>query len=66
MTSDANFQADARAVIKWQIEIWNRLDKLKPRNMPNAAIPDQASNFNHQGNLMQDTLYNLDQTLQKQ
>ena len=46
LLSDANFQADARATIKWQIDIWNRLDKLKPRNMPNTAIPDQASEFN--------------------
>ena len=65
LTSNENFQADAREVIKWQIGIWNRLDKLKPRNMPNPAMPDQASNFNQQGNLMQDTLYNLDRTLQK-
>ena len=33
--------------------------------MPHSTIPDQTSNFNQQGNLMQDTLYNLDRTLQK-
>ena len=49
------------------MDSWNRLDKLKPKAMPNPAMPDQsqASNFNQQGSIMHDALYNLDRTLQK-
>ena len=33
--------------------------------MPNPPVSDQVSSFNQHGNLMHDTLYNLDRTLQK-
>ena len=66
LTSNEDFQNDAREVVKWQMDSWNRLDKLKPKAMPNPAMPDQsqASNFNQQGNIMHDALYSLDRTLQ--
>ena len=65
LLDNKQFVADSRAVVKWQLEIWNRLDKLKPNKMPNQAASDQASSYSHQGNVLSDTLYNLDRTLQK-
>ena len=62
LLADENFKADAIALVKWQMESWNRLDKLKPK-----AVPDQSQTLTYQaqGNIMHDALYNLDQTLQK-
>ena len=46
------------------MDSWNRLDKLKPRTMTSAALPDQrqTSSFNAQGSIMHEALYNLNQT----
>ena len=49
------------------MDSWNRLDKLKPKAMTSAVKPEQgqALSLNAQGNIMQDALYNLNETLQK-
>ena len=65
LLENEHFKADSRATVKWQLTIYNRLDKLRPSKMPISAVPDQASNSNQHGNLMHNTLYNLDLTLQK-
>ena len=64
LLKNEHFQADCKALVKWQLEVYNRLDKLKPSKMPNPVV-SEASSFNQHGNLMHDTLYNLDRTLQK-
>ena len=65
LLENEHFKADSRATVKWQLTIYNRLDKLRPSKMPISAVPDQASNSDQHGNLMHNTLYNLDLTLQK-
>ena len=64
LLQNEHFVEDARAIVKWQIDIWNKLDKLKPKNMINPAS-GQAASVNQQGNVLHDALYNLDLTLQK-
>ena len=64
LLQNEHFVEDARAIVKWQIDIWNKLDKLKPKNMINPAS-GQAASVNQQGSVLHDALYNLDLTLQK-
>ena len=64
LQKNEQFLADCKAVVKWQVLSWNRLDKLKPLRMPypnpNAAaaaeVADQSS--------MHDALHTLNATLQ--
>ena len=67
LLTNKDFKTDAKELVRWQMDSWNRLDKLKPRAVTNPAIPDQSQTltFQAQGNIMHDALYNLDQTLQK-
>ena len=67
LLTNKNYQDDAKALVKWQMDSWNRLDKLKPKAMPSAVKPEQgqALSLSAQGNIMHDALYNLNETLQK-
>ena len=58
LLTDKEFQNDAKELVKWQMDSWNRLDKLKPRAMTSAAIPEQSQklSFNVKGNIMHDAL----------
>ena len=64
LLDNEHFVEDARAIVKWQIDVWNKFDKLRPNKMQILPASD-PSNLNQQGNALHDTLFNLDRTLQQ-
>ena len=64
LLQNEQFIEDSRAMVKWQLETWNKLDKLRPKSQ-NLPATNATSNLNAQGNALHDTLFNLDRTLQK-
>ena len=56
----AKFLEDSKELVKWQMEQWNRLDRLKPKGYANAIkqsnpTPSTAA----QASCMQDTIQTL-------
>ena len=43
LLENESFKEDSRSVVKFQVDIWNRLDKLKPKNMLNPASGPQCA-----------------------
>ena len=58
LLSDRDFQNDAKALVKWQMNSWNRLNKLKPKTMTSVIKPEQGQkwSFSVQGNIIHDAL----------
>ena len=63
LLNDPSFKEDSKEILSWQINVYNRLDKIKPAKM--QAIPEQRLNLNQNESLLSDTLYNLERTLQQ-
>ena len=64
LLDNESFKEDSRSVVKFQVDIWNRLDRSRPKGLLNPAS-GQAASVNQQGSVLHDALYNLDLTLQK-
>ena len=69
LLQNKHYKDDAKALVKWQMKQWNRLDKLKPKAMsspsPTKHEQGQGLSLSAQGNIMHDALHNLNVTLQK-
>ena len=62
LSKNKHFLTDCKAVVKWQVTSWNRLDKLRPRAMP-IPNPGAAADVADQSS-MHDALHTLNATLQ--
>ena len=58
LLNDPSFKEDSKEILRWQIDVYNRFDKLKPSKM--QAVPEQRLNLNQNESLLSDTLYNLE------
>ena len=65
LQKEDKFLADCKAVVKWQIDCWNRVDKLRPYKtpFPQAAATSSTDVASHSA--MHDALFTLNTTLQQ-
>ena len=63
LLNDPSFKEDSKEILRWQIDVYNRLKKLKPSKI--QVVPEERLSFNQNESLLSDTLYNLERTLQQ-
>ena len=51
LLENESFKEDSRSVVKFQVDIWNRLDRLRPKGLLNPAS-GQAASVNQQGSVL--------------
>ena len=67
LSQHEKFIEDTRVTYKWQINVWNRIDKMRPGKSGQGAVPQQPAHGLSpagQNNMAFDALRNLDLTKQ--